>query len=56
MAGLAKADEAAGAAGDDDVVEHLDSQQVAGLGGASGEGHVLGRGGGVAAGVVMGQQ
>ena len=56
MAGLPQADEAAGAAADDDVVEHLDAQQVAGLGGSAGEGHVLAGGRGIAAGVVVGEQ
>ena len=56
MAGLPEADEATGAAGNDDVVEHLDAQQVAGLGGAAGEGDILGRGGGIAAWVVVGQE
>ena len=38
---------------DDDVVEEVDADEVAGLGHATGEGEVLGAGGGIAGGVVV---
>ena len=50
-AATAQADVAAGA--DDDVIEHADVEQAAGLDDLGGDGYVLRRGGGVAAGVVV---